>query len=252
MADTKQPKFPSEIIDLPSRGIVYPKDSPLSDGKVEIKYMTAKEEDILTSQNLIKKGIVVDVLLNSLILTKGVTSEDLIIGDKNAVMVAARILAYGSEYEVEVTNPETAEKFKHTFNLTECPFKELPKEIDYSKNLFELKLPISKKIVQFKLLDGKDEKVIDMELKKTEKLGTTSDITTRLRHSIVSVDGDEDKAVINMFVNNMLSRDSLAFRQYIAKIAPDVVLEQDVDMEGELVTVDIPLTTEFFWPTSEA
>ena len=252
MAESKQPKFPSEVIDLPTKGTLYPKDSPLSKGKLEIKYMTAKEEDILTSQNLIKKGIVIDVLLNSLILTEGVTSEDLIIGDKNAVMVAARILAYGPEYEVEVTNPETTEKFKHTFNLTDCPFKELPKGIDYSQNLFEMELPISKKKIQFKLLDGKDEKVIDMELKKTEKLGTTSDITTRLRHSIVSVDGDEDKAVINMFVNNMLSRDSLAFRQHITKIAPDIVLEQDVDMEGELVTVDIPLTTEFFWPTSEA
>ncbi len=252
MADTKQPKFPSEVIDLPSGGVVYPKDSPLSKGKIVIKYMTAKEEDILTSQNLIKKGIVIDVLLNSLILTKGVTSEDLIIGDKNAVMVAARILAYGSEYEVEVTNPETAEKFKHTFNLTECPFKELPKEIDYSKNLFELKLPISKKIVQFKLLDGKDEKAIDMDLKRTQKLGTTTDVTTRLRHSIVSIDGNDDRAEINTFVNNMLSRDSLALRQYITKVAPDINLEQDIMLEGELVTVDIPLTTEFFWPTSEA
>ncbi len=252
MANAKQPKFPSEIIDLPSRGVVYPKDSPLSEGKIEIKYMTAKEEDILTSQNLIKKGIVVDVLLNSLILTEGITAEDLIIGDKNAVMVASRILAYGPEYEVELTNPETDEKFKHTFNLTECPFKELPEGVDYSQNLFEMLLPISKKKIQFKLLSGKDEKAIDLQLKKTKKFGASTEITTRLRHAIVSVDGDDTLAVITTFINNMLSRDSLALRQYIAKIAPDIVLEQDVDMEGELVTVDIPLTTEFFWPTSEA
>jgi len=252
MANAKQPKFPSEIIDLPSRGVVYPKDSPLSEGKIEIKYMTAKEEDILTSQNLIKKGIVVDVLLNSLILTEGITAEDLIIGDKNAVMVASRILAYGPEYEVELTNPETDEKFKHTFNLTECPFKELPEGVDYSQNLFEMLLPISKKKIQFKLLSGKDEKAIDLQLKKTKKFGASTEITTRLRHAIVSVDGDDTLAVITTFINNMLSRDSLALRQYIAKIAPDVVLEQDVDMEGELVTVDIPLTTEFFWPTTEA
>jgi len=252
MAEAKQPKFPSEVVDLPSGGIIYSKDSPLSGGKIEIKYMTAKEEDILTSQNLIKKGVVIDILLNSLILTEGVKAEDLIIGDKNAVMVAARILAYGPEYEVSVTNPDTTEKFKHTFNLTECPFKELPKDVDYSQNLFEMELPISKKKVQFKLIDGKDEKAIDMELKKTEKFGASKEITTRLRHSIVSVDENEDQSTINMFVNNMLSRDSLALRQYIAKIAPDIVLEQDILMEGELVTVDIPLTTEFFWPTSEA
>ena len=123
MADAKQPKFPSEIIDLPSGGIVYSEDSPLRKGKIEIKYMTAREEDILTSQNLIKKGVVIDVLLNSLILTKEVVAEDFIVGDKNAVMVAARILAYGPDYEVEITNPRTDEKFKHTFNLTDCPFK---------------------------------------------------------------------------------------------------------------------------------
>ena len=115
-----------------------------------------------------------------------------------------------------------------------------------------MKLPISKKIVQFKLLDGKDEKAIDMDLKRTQKLGTTSDVTTRLRHSIVSIDGNDDRAEINTFVNNMLSRDSLALRQYITKVAPDINLKQDIMMEGELVTVDIPLTTEFFWPTSEA
>jgi len=250
MAESKQPKFPSEIIDLPSGGLIYSKDSPMSSGKIEIKYMTAKEEDILTSQNLIKKGVVIDVLLNSLILTEGVKSEDLIIGDKNALMVAARILAYGPEYEVAITNPETDEKITHTFNLTECPFKDLPEGVDYSQNLFEMKLPVSKKKVQFKLINGKDEKVIDLELKKTKKFGTSTEITTRLRHSIISIDGNEELATINIFVNNMLSKDSLALRQYIAKIAPDIVLEQDVEMEGELVTVDIPLTTEFFWPTS--
>ena len=90
-------KFPSEIIDLPSEGKLYPEGSPLREGKLEGKYMTAKEEDILTSQNLIKKGLVIETLLASLILTKGVKSEDLIIGDKNALMVAARILAYGPE-----------------------------------------------------------------------------------------------------------------------------------------------------------
>ena len=102
-------KFPSEVIDLPSEGRLYPEGHPLKDGKIEIKYMTAKEEDILTSQNLIKKGVVIDRLLDSLILTNGVKQEDLIMGDKNAIMVAARILAYGPEYKCQVTNPKTGE-----------------------------------------------------------------------------------------------------------------------------------------------
>ena len=102
-------KFPSEVIDLPSEGKLYPEGHPLKDGKIEIKYMTAKEEDILTSQNLIKKGVVIDRLIDSLILTDGVKQDDLVLGDKNAVMVAARILAYGPEYACEVTNPNTSE-----------------------------------------------------------------------------------------------------------------------------------------------
>ena len=122
-------KFPTELIDLPSQGKVYPKDSPLSEGKLELKYMTTKEEDILMSENLIKKGVVIDRLLDSLIVSKGVKQEDLLLGDKNAVLVAARILAYGPEYTAEVSNPNNlSQKVEHTFDLTKCPFKELPKD----------------------------------------------------------------------------------------------------------------------------
>ena len=243
-------KFPSEMIDLPSGGSVYSADSPLAKGKIEIKYMTAKEEDILTSQNLIKKGIVLDRLLDSLILTEGVKSEHLILGDKNAVLVAARILAYGADYEVEVTDPNTGEKFKHSFDLSDCPFKELPEDVDYSENKFEFELPISKNKVTFQLLTGVEESKIDKELKAVKKLGSSAEITTRLRHVITSVNDETDKSTISEFVNALLSRDSLALRQEILRIAPDVELSQEVDLGGELVTVDIPLTTEFFWPTS--
>ena len=123
MADKQ--KFPSEVVDLPSNGKVYSKDSPLSSGKVELKYMTAKEEDILTSQNLIKKGVMIKKLLDALLIEDNVSSDDLILGDKNAVMVAARVLAYGPDYECEVTNPNTGETFTHSFNLADCPFKSL-------------------------------------------------------------------------------------------------------------------------------
>ena len=131
MADNKQ--YHSEVIDLPSLGKVYPKDSPISNGKIEIKYMTAKEEDILTSQNLIKKGLVIDKLLDSLIVTEGIKCDDLVLGDKNAVMVAARVLAYGPEYEAEVTNPNTEKTFSHVFNLADCPFKKIPDDVQGNK-----------------------------------------------------------------------------------------------------------------------
>jgi hypothetical protein len=242
-------KFPSEIVDLPSKGLLYPEDSPLRSGKVEIKYMTAKEEDILTSQNLIKKGIVIDSLLKSLIMTEGVNTDDMLLGDKNATMVAARILAYGADYECEVINPNTGEKFKHKFDLTDCPFKEMSKDIDYSKNEFEVELPISKSKITFKLLTGRDENEILKEVNRVKKLGAgTTEITTRLRKVITSVNGETAPATINNFVNNMLSKDSLFLRGYIADVTPDIDLKQEIYAEGETVTLDIPMTVDFFWP----
>ncbi len=251
MAEAKKSTFPTEMIDLPSKGLLYPKDSPLSSGRLELKYMTAREEDILTSQNLIKKGLVIDKLLEALIVTEGVNIDDLITGDKNALMVAARILAYGGEYTVEITNPYTDEKVNHTFSLTDCPFKETPSDTDYSNGRLPVELPISKTNVEFKFLTGADDKAITREIKARKKVGQTSspEVTTRLKHTIVSVNGDESRQVINDFVDNqLLSKDSLYLRTKIQEYAPDIELEQEVDMEGTMVKVNIPLTIEFFWP----
>tara|TARA_Y100000034_G_scaffold133545_1_gene199271 strand:+ start:559 stop:1308 length:750 start_codon:yes stop_codon:yes gene_type:complete len=245
----EEQKFPSEVIDLPSEGKVYPKDSPLSSGKIEIKYMTAKEEDILTSQNLIKKGIVIEKLLDSLILTEGVITDDLVVGDKNAVMIAARILAYGPEYNVEITHPTTGEKFEHLFNLADCPFKKIE---GVNGNIFETELPVSKAKIKFKLLTGKEEKEIDKEIKSVQKIGSqvSPELTTRLKHIIVSINGDSKMSTIYNFVDSMLSRDSLYLRQELAKVSPDIDLSQDVDMGGETVKVAIPMTVDFFWPNT--
>jgi len=247
---SEENKFPSEIIDLPSEGKLYSKEHPCSNGKIEIKYMTAREEDILTSQNLIKKGVVIDMVLNSVILTPGVKCDDLILGDKNAVMVAARILAYGPEYECEVVDPNTGIKLTHTFNLAECPFRKLPKDV--KTNEFEFELPIAKKKVKYKILTGKEEQVILAELKADSKLGQqiSRDITTRLRHTIASVEGEDSPGFINEFVNNMLARDSKALRSNIKSVSPDIVMEQAIEVGGETVEVNIPMTVNFFWPKS--
>jgi len=244
-------KFPSELIDLPSEGRLYPEGHPLKDGKIEIKYMTAREEDILTSQNLIKKGVVIDKLINSLILTEGVSGDDLLIGDKNAVMVAARVLAYGPEYVCDIKNPNTNETISHTFNLADCPFKKLPKGI--TENNFEVELPISKKKVTFKLLTGKEEVLINEELKASEKINSEvkPELTTRLRHTITSVDGDESQSTINNFVQNMLARDSMHLRKIMRDVTPDIDLSQEIELGGESVTVNIPMTVGFFWPDTQ-
>ena len=244
----EEQKFPSEIIDLPSEGRFYPEGHPLESGKIEINYMTAREEDILTSTNLFKKGVVINKLLQSLIIDKNINIDDMILGDKNAVMVAARVLAYGPEYTCEVQNQTTGQPFTHTFNLADCPFIHAPKES--TENLFEVTLPISKKKVEFKLLTGHEEKLINRDLKASKKTGSqvSPELSTRFRYLINSVDGDTSAKVINDFSKNILSRDSLYLRQEIQSKSPDIDLKQEIDMEGEQVEVVIPLTVEFFWP----
>jgi len=241
-------KFPSEVIDLPSEGKLYPKEHPCSSGKLELKYMTAKEEDILTSANLIQKGLAIDKLLDSLILTKGVKVNDLLLGDKNAVMVAARILAYGPEYSCQVVNPNTGDTIEHTFNLADCPFQKLDDNI--TENNFEFELPISKTKVTFKVLNGGEEKLIEKEIESNKKIGSdvVPELTTRLRHVITSVDGSSDASAIANLSNNILARDSLMLRRKMASVVPDIKLKQEISIGGDVVEVDIPLTTEFFWP----
>ncbi len=244
-------KFPTEVIDLPSGGKVYPKDSPLAEGKIELKYMTTKEEDILMSENLIKKGVVIDKLLDSLIVTKGVNQASLVLGDKNAVLVASRILAYGPEYTAEVTNPNNLEqKVEHTFDLTTCPFKALPDGVDYTDNSFDYTTEIGKNKIKFRLLTGAEEVLIEKDLKQSAKFGYSSDITTRLRYTITEVDGDNKPETINSFSQNMLARDSVALRNYIKDISPDIDLTSEIEIGGETVSVSIPLTVTFFWPNS--
>jgi hypothetical protein len=171
-----------------------------------------------------------------------------LVGDKNAVMIAARILAYGGEYNVEITNPDTGQKFQHTFDLTQCEFKQLPEDVDYSKNEFELELPITKTKITFKLLTGRDEENIIKELASLKKIGQQAEVTTRLKYVITSVNGESDKSIVSSFIENMLSKESLVLRDEIQRINPDINLKQEVEMEDETTEVDIPMTVEFFWP----
>ena len=244
-------KFPTEVIDIPSGGKVYPKDSPLAEGKLEIKYITTKEEDILMSENLIKKGVVIDKLLDSLIVTKGVKQEHLLLGDKNAVLVACRILAYGPDYTCGVQNPKNPEEeVEHTFDLSTCPFKTISEDVDYSNNSFDFTTPVGKTKIKFKLLTGLEEGLITKDLEQTKKYGYNSEISTRLRYTIIEVDGDKKPETITAFSQNMLARDSMALRKYINDISPDIDLTSEIEIGGEPVSVSIPLTVGFFWPQS--
>ncbi len=238
----KKFEFPTEVVELPSKGLLYPEDNPLASGQVEMKYMTAKEEDILTNRNYIEKGIVIDKLLESLIVSK-VNYDDLLVGDKNALMVAARILGYGQEYSFEYKDEEI------TVDLSLLENKGLEEGI-YTKgiNKFTFTTPATNNVIEFKFLTHKDNKNIEKEKESLKKIhkNYSAELTTRLKHVIISVDGETDKKVINDFINNrLLARDARALRAYIKEIQPDVPLSFYHDEEGE---VSIPVNVNFFWP----
>ena len=235
-------KFPTEEVELPSKGLVYPEDNPLSSGKVEIKYMTAKEEDILSNQTYIQKGIVLDKLLESVILSK-INIDDLIVGDKNALLIATRILGYGKNYSFTFQGKE------YDVDLTELDNKEFnTSDLEEGKNEFSYTLPNSNTVITYKILTGKDEKKIDRELAGLKKLNkeASPELTTRLKHMITSVDGDEDSKSIREFVDSyLLARDARAFREHIKISQPDVDLSYVLDDGKE---VAIPIGLGFFWP----
>jgi len=239
-------KIPTETVTLPSKGLLYPKDSPLSKGEIEMKYMTAAHEDILTNINYFKNGTVIDKLLQSLIITK-INYSDLLIGDKNAILVAARILGYGKDYTIQQNGKEI------TVDLTQLK----DKEVDYSLfgsgiNEFTFTLPKSGNVITFKLLTHGDEQKIENEIKGLQKIkpDSTSDITTRMKHMITSINGKRDQKDIRDFVDNyLLAPDSRAIRQYYNQISPDINLKyipQDENYTGE--GIDIPISLNFFWP----
>jgi len=242
-------KFPSETVELPSKGIVYPKENPLSSGKVDIKYMTAREEDILTNQSYIQKGTVIDKLLQSLIVSD-IDFKDLIVGDKNALLIAARILGYGSEYEFNWRNE------KVTIDLSSLENKDFDKsQCEQGKNEFPFTCPKSGTILTYKLLTHYDETKIDRELKGLKKINkdASPELSTRLKHMIISVDGSDDQKDIRDFVNNyFLAQDSRAFRNHIRDFQPDVDLTVSIDtLEGGDEDIDVPIGLNFFWPDAD-
>ena len=239
-------QFPTEMVTLPSKGLLYPEGNPLKKGEIEMKYMTAREEDILTNQNLIENGTVIDKLLQSLIVTP-IDYGDLLIGDKNAVLVAARILGYGKDYEFNY-NGEKIE-----VDLTTINDKPLDESISKEgKNEFSFTLPTSKVGITFKFLTHKDEKAIDNEIKGLRKINKNSspEVSTRLKYLITSINGDYEKKTIREFVDTkLLAIDSRALRNHIADLQPDTDLNFEYEgSNGDTVKVPIPIGVSFFWP----
>ena len=248
-----QYKFPTEVVNLPSKGKLYSKDNPLSKGEVELKYMTAKEEDILTSINLIRKGIVLDKVLESIIVDKKIKVDDLLVGDKNGLIIAARILGYGKNYDVTAACSDCGETSTLDVDCTLLKDKELSDDI--KENKFSMKLPATKVEIEFRLLTSAEEISVEKDVEAMQKVQPDFDYTNtfRFKKMITSIDGDTTPSVINDFVDNkFLALDSLEFRKHLNKITPGVDMGYpytcpSCDHTQEVV---VPLGTGFFWPNA--
>ena len=233
--------FPTEEIELPSKGLIYPTENPLSSGKVTMKYMTAKEEDILTNQSYIQNGTVLDKLFQKLIVSK-INYNDLIVGDKNAIMVAARILGYGKDYTFDYNGIEYSVDLT---TLDNKPFEVKNKGV----NEFDYTLPSTGVNITYKILNNSDEQKIKAEVDSLKKINKndSSELSTRLKYTITSVNGDREVKTIREFVDkHLLARDSREFRKHIKETQPDVDLT--FFPEGGSSRIDIPVGIKFFWP----
>lgn len=249
-------QIPSAQVPLPSHGLVYPVDSPLH-GKefIDIKGMTTQEEDILMSRALIKKGTVINELIRSCVLTPGIVVNDMLAGDRNAIMVAIRITGYGPEYTPIVQCPNCEQKTEYPINLSDLDIKPLElTPVEAGANRFAFKLPVSGKTVVFRFLTGKDEEEIAtlVENKKKKGLAVDSVITTRLTTAIVAIDGVEDRSAIAKQVPYLPARDSLMLRRYMEQHEPGIDMRCQFDCPNCSHTeeVAIPMGASFFWPNS--
>jgi hypothetical protein len=244
---------PTEMIDLPSKGLVYPKENPLSAGQVEMKYMTAREEDILTNVNLLRQGLAIEKMLKSLIKTE-VKYEDLTLGDRNALLVAARILAYGKDYNLKYANPNTGQEEVIVVDLQKLGYKNVDLSLFSNNNEVSYELPFTKNTVTFKILTIDDDKRIDDEAKGIKKaLGQDAGISLRLKYQLTSINGDRSTKTIRDFIDSgaLLSRDSNPLRQFISSVTPDIEMKTTVSLaDGTETEIDVPMTAEFFFPGS--
>jgi len=251
-------EIPVEAIPLPSQGQCYGEDSPLHNQEtIDIRPMTAREEDILTSKALIKKGTVITELIKSCLVDKSINPDEMISGDRNAIMTALRITGYGADYNVEVQCPSCTENSSQEFNLSELPIKRLGEQpTEPNTNLFAFELPYCKKTVIYKFMTGADEAYMQklQNQKKKKALGSDNLITARYQHQVVSVAGIEDKTKISFFIRNMPAKDSRALRNHMDKTEPGIEMKAWMDCPSCLETseVRLPLGASFFWPDADA
>jgi len=249
-------EIPVDAVPLPSKGLVYPPEHPLHGAQqVEYRAMTAKEEDILMSEALIKRGTVITELIKNCLIDKSINVNSLLSGDRNALMVAIRISGYGRAYKPTFVCPECGGKNEMDVDLADLSVKPMTVEpVSPGLNAFAFDLPVSKQRVEFKFLTGNEEEVVmkNMESKKKRGMANTNLVTTRLLSSIVSVNGSDNQGLIARFVGFMPARDSLELRKYIDKHEPGVDMEVEFTCTGcdYIDDIQLPMGPSFFWPST--
>lgn len=247
---------PTEFVELPSEGKCYPEDHSLhNEETIEIKFMTAKDEDILTSEALLKKGIALDRFLENIVLDKTIDLDTLMIGDKNAILVAARASGFGHNYDAFVTCMDCGTKNMVMFDLQNPAFvgrldmeQEVIKQI--STGIYSTVMPLSKFTVNFRLMNSGDEKFLAQELKKTPEDREENLLTGQFKRIILSIEGHDDQTVINQYVENMPTIDSRHFKMCLKAATPNIEIKETMNCKkcSTSKEVDVPFGTSFFWP----
>lgn len=249
----------SETVRSPSKGLLYSAESPLyKKDSLEIRPMTALEEDILTSRNLIKKGTALDTLMRSCLVDKTIDPTEMYSFDRNALAIAIRACSYGSDYEVKIECPfEGCEsKFPHTFDLSKLEYIFFDESVKHHNGEFDFILPSSKKKLKFKFLTGRDEQRLIESAKASNKNMSLGDITHLVSgkwiEQITEFEGNKNKTEFAHSIRKMLARDSAALRNYIDDIMPGLILDFDIKCprcENEF-EISLPMEKNFFWPDS--
>tara|TARA_R110000772_G_scaffold40026_1_gene93830 strand:+ start:473 stop:1318 length:846 start_codon:yes stop_codon:yes gene_type:complete len=248
---------PTEFVELPSKGKFYGPNHPLHNQEtIEVKQLTAKEEDLLTSRALLKKGVALERVISSIIIDKNINANSLLVGDRNAILVSARVSGYGNEYSTKITCPSCAETQPYSFDLNNTftyNGQDL-KDTDASRNedgTFTTMLPRSKVEVCFRLLKGSDERALLQQVENARKKRKDENAVTRqLKQIVVSVNGSEDQSNVNYVIDNMPSMDARHLRTVYKIATPNIDMTQnfacvECDYEQEM---EVPLTADFFWP----
>lgn len=251
---------PTEFVELPSGGRFYEPNHPLHGQEViEVRHMTAKEEDILTSQSLLKKGVALDRFLQSLIVDKRIRTDDLLVGDKNAVLVNARINGYGADYATGVTCPNCSANTKHQFDLNEKTVQTGTEYLDELENIqvnsdrgtVSITLPVTGWQFECRPMTGADEKALTKSVEARRKRKLSEDmLSQQITMFTVAISGVTDRGQITQAVQSLPARDSRHLRQTYQKLMPNLDLTQVFECSecGHVGDMEVPFTTDFFWP----